>query len=74
MVLAPSGPSTIKMQFFLPNRLFVSLILLSSFWLTLLLLLGLGDLPTGGKQGLIIVISLFAPFLSWWRQNRLENL
>jgi|GEM_PF-3802478 len=60
-------------SFILPHQYFVSLILLANFWLILLLLLGLRELPEEQRSALLILVALFAPFLSWWRQNRPES-
>lgn len=58
------------LHFFLPNDFFVSLTLLTNFWLVLLVLLGSQELLQADKQIIVVFTSLFAPFLSWWHQKK----
>lgn len=62
-----------RSPFFLPNSFFTSLLLFSSFWALLLVVILAQELPEADEQWLIITISLFAPFLSWWRKKRIGD-
>jgi hypothetical protein len=58
-------------QFLLPNDLFVSLVVLINIWVILLMLVGSRNLPKDEQQIIVVIISLFAPFFSWWRRTKI---
>ncbi len=59
-------------HFYLPNDFFVALVLLTNFWLILLVILGCQELLPADRHLIIIVVSMLAPFLSWWRKKKVS--
>lgn len=65
-----SRPKASRQHFFLPHDLFTALIVLTSFWGALILILGAHLLADREKQLVITVAALCAPFLSWWHKKK----
>jgi hypothetical protein len=70
MLRSVQAPSIKQPRFYLPSDFFVTLALLGNFWLVLLVLLGSEELLLADRPLIVIMTSLIAPFLSWWRKKK----
>lgn len=66
----PAAKPEKEPHFYLPNDFFITLVLLANFWLILLVLLGSQELLPTERNMIVILASLLAPFLSWWRKKK----
>ena len=57
-------------RLYLPSDFFVSLVLFGNFWMILLVLLGSQELLPSDRPLIVIIVSLIAPFLSWWHKKK----
>ncbi len=65
-------PETKDSRFFLPHDLFIHLILLINYWVMLLIMLQSSMVIK--ETSILILASLFAPFLNWWHKKRTGEL
>lgn len=74
--LVISNKSTIREKatiFFLPQYLFISLVILINYWIALLILVACQKIPEKDQPIMLIIASLSAPILSIWYKKRMRE-